>query len=136
MSPVRSLEELATFLHTLQISRIVMREYDSPSDEPTLVRLHLIPYCRNQRDDHVSHLPKYKRINKNNVSLLQNCSICQGDLQKGEYMRTLPTCKHYFHKKCIDKWFKRDHQRMSCPICRKSYLPSNLLSLPEVPMVH
>ena len=32
-----------------------------------------------------------------------------------EFKRELPICKHYFHKKCIDKWLKKN---ASCPICR------------------
>jgi hypothetical protein len=37
----------------------------------------------------------------------------------GEYSRTL-TCGHLFHKKCIDKWFKKD--KNDCPMCRKQIL--------------
>ena len=45
----------------------------------------------------------------------ETCFICFEEYKLGEYKRLLPECKHYFHKKCIDKWLKRKAQ---CPICR------------------
>lgn len=75
---------------------------------------YLKPFIR--RNMHVSHLPPYKKIKDEEM----DCSICLEQFQKKEYYRELPFCKHTFHKKCIDRWFKHDTQ-MSCPICRRSY---------------
>lgn len=44
----------------------------------------------------------------------KDCSICMSEIQKNEYVRTLG-CTHYFHKKCVDRWFKTN---MTCPMCR------------------
>ncbi len=32
------------------------------------------------------------------------CNICTNEIKKGEYKRTLNNCKHYFHKKCFDRY--------------------------------
>ena len=47
--------------------------------------------------------------------LNEDCLICMEKYKLNQFKRTLPTCKHYFHKKCVDKWLK---QNSSCPICR------------------
>ena len=56
---------------------------------------------------------KYKKakIQTENV-----CPICLDHIVIGEFQKTLE-CKHCFHKKCIDHWFKKDHNE--CPMCRK-----------------
>lgn len=74
-----------------------------------------IQYIRNK---HVSHLPSYKKINKNINNI---CTICFEQYIIGEYYRILPNCQHIYHKKCIDKWFKKDKD-MKCPNCRINYL--------------
>ncbi|KAL6177410.1 hypothetical protein ACLB2K_048936 [Fragaria x ananassa] len=45
------------------------------------------------------------------------CSICLGEYQPKEALRTIPECSHYFHANCIDEWLKLN---ASCPVCRKS----------------
>ena len=56
---------------------------------------------------------KYKKV-KEQTDI--ECPICLEQLNVGEYQKTLE-CKHCFHKKCIDHWFKKDHN--VCPMCRK-----------------
>ena len=69
----------------------------------------------------LSHLGKYNQI-KNGDSVLGNtCPICYEDFKIKEYKRTLNHCTHYFHKKCIDKWFRKNQGNMNCPICRTNY---------------
>lgn len=46
------------------------------------------------------------------------CSVCQSSFVLNEFMRTLPVCKHIFHKRCIDPWIKRN-QNPTCPVCRE-----------------
>lgn len=60
-------------------------------------------------------LCKSTKIKKNDTILSENCFICMENYNCSELKRELPFCKHYFHKKCIDKWLK---QKASCPICR------------------
>ncbi|BFG31944.1 hypothetical protein CerSpe_182180 [Prunus speciosa] len=44
------------------------------------------------------------------------CSICLGNYQPRETLRTIPECNHYFHANSIDEWLRRN---ATCPICRK-----------------
>ncbi len=46
------------------------------------------------------------------------CSVCQSNYLVNEFVRTLPICKHIFHKRCIDPWIKRNHNP-TCPVCRE-----------------
>jgi len=43
------------------------------------------------------------------------CPICLDEIKLGEFQKTL-VCTHCFHKKCIDRWFKKDNDL--CPMCR------------------
>ncbi len=55
---------------------------------------------------------------KENDNLIINkecCNICCEDYITGQYKRTLPSCNHIFHKKCVDKWLKT---KSNCPVCR------------------
>lgn len=45
------------------------------------------------------------------------CSICLGEYQPKETLRSIPECNHYFHMNCIDEWLRSN---ASCPLCRKS----------------
>jgi hypothetical protein len=58
---------------------------------------------------------KSEKIKKNDVLLTENCLICIENYTQGQFKRCLPKCKHIFHKKCIDKWLKKN---ASCPVCR------------------
>ncbi|XP_034217457.1 RING-H2 finger protein ATL22-like [Prunus dulcis] len=42
------------------------------------------------------------------------CSICLGNYQPRETLRTIPECNHYFHANCIDEWLRRN---ATWPIC-------------------
>ena len=59
------------------------------------------------------------RIKKNDEILGEECLICCDNYKIYEYKRILPKCSHIFHKKCIDKWFKKNS---TCPICRHDYI--------------
>ncbi|KAF7083284.1 hypothetical protein CFC21_087093 [Triticum aestivum] len=50
----------------------------------------------------------------------QLCSVCLEDLEDGEMVRELPSCKHIFHVECIDMWL---HSHTTCPICRCDLSP-------------
>lgn len=50
-----------------------------------------------------------------NAADLNNCAICQDQIQDGEVVRTIRQCRHYFHQTCIDTWFQ---QNVRCPTCR------------------
>lgn len=46
------------------------------------------------------------------------CPICLEDIEAGAMLRKL-TCKHYFHKACLDKWLSH---KSVCPICQQKMI--------------
>tara|TARA_B100000519_G_scaffold199711_1_gene211484 strand:- start:532 stop:984 length:453 start_codon:yes stop_codon:yes gene_type:complete len=51
---------------------------------------------------------------------LDDCTICQDKIKKGDQFRRLPcgvTVNHCFHKDCIDPWLKNNS---TCPNCRSN----------------
>ncbi|XP_061359841.1 RING-H2 finger protein ATL20-like [Gastrolobium bilobum] len=51
----------------------------------------------------------------NDSSIDKVCSICLGEYQPMETLRSMPQCNHYFHVHCIDAWLKMN---ATCPLCR------------------
>lgn len=45
------------------------------------------------------------------------CPICINTFESGDRIRQLPTCRHIFHRSCIDLWLLR---RADCPLCKRS----------------
>jgi hypothetical protein len=66
-----------------------------------------------------SILCKPVKIKNNNNILNEYCFICMEKYKLSEYQRELPNCKHYYHKRCIDKWLKK---KATCPVCRNELL--------------
>jgi hypothetical protein len=60
-------------------------------------------------------LMPYRKIKETDPLLTTQCSICIEEFHTGEFQRTLK-CGHPFHKKCIDRWIKKD--KNECPMCR------------------
>ncbi|GAA0162678.1 hypothetical protein LIER_18716 [Lithospermum erythrorhizon] len=52
--------------------------------------------------------------NSNKWSLM-DCCVCLNRFEGDEEVSEL-SCKHFFHKACLEKWF--DNQHTSCPLCR------------------
>ena len=50
-----------------------------------------------------------------------SCMVCLDGLTKGEKIRILPKCKHWYHVECIDAWFE---SHSTCPICRDHVISS------------
>jgi hypothetical protein len=51
---------------------------------------------------------------------MEDCSICLESFRNKELY--ISTCKHKFHKTCINQWFETDNR---CPLCRtKLRLPT------------
>lgn len=67
---------------------------------------------KNMRKEKIKKI-KYHKVKEEVVDT--ECPICLEQLHKGEYQKVLD-CKHCFHKKCIDRWFKKDND--FCPMCR------------------
>ncbi|KAL9237417.1 hypothetical protein vseg_011967 [Gypsophila vaccaria] len=51
-----------------------------------------------------------------------SCAICMGEYQERDRIGSLPTCGHYFHAECINKWLLPSPRilKRTCPICRAS----------------
>ena len=71
-------------------------------------------FLKTQRKNQIKSI-NYHKVKKTDILLDETCSICIDTFKCGEYHRTL-SCSHSFHKKCIDRWFKKDHSE--CPMCR------------------
>jgi hypothetical protein len=74
----------------------------------------LVKNCKNMPKKNFKklHLKKVKEADP--VTNIE-CSICLDHFKKNEFYRLLD-CNHHFHKKCIDRWIKKDHN--DCPMCR------------------
>lgn len=46
---------------------------------------------------------------------LMECCVCLCGFEADQEVSEL-SCKHFFHKGCLDKWFGNKHT--SCPLCR------------------
>ena len=43
------------------------------------------------------------------------CSICNENIENGFIIRKINRCGHYFHDRCINRWFV---SHSTCPMCR------------------
>ncbi|KAL3501124.1 hypothetical protein ACH5RR_035573 [Cinchona calisaya] len=50
-----------------------------------------------------------------NMWTLMECCVCLCRFEADEEVIEL-SCKHFFHKGCLQKWF--DNQHSTCPLCR------------------
>ncbi|GMJ10467.1 hypothetical protein HRI_004715900 [Hibiscus trionum] len=57
------------------------------------------------------------------------CAICLCKIDEDDEIREL-RCDHLFHKVCLDRWV--GYRRSTCPICRTSLTPRQLISGREV----
>lgn len=46
---------------------------------------------------------------------LMECCVCLSKFEAHEEVSEL-SCKHFFHKGCLEKWFSNHHS--TCPLCR------------------
>ncbi|WP_151193514.1 RING finger domain-containing protein [Cysteiniphilum sp. JM-1] len=67
-------------------------------------------------------MPAYNIIEPSNTTARVNCTICLEDLHADnpteQKVICETTCKHYFHKPCIDTWLSRSEE---CPLCKTSF---------------
>jgi len=55
-------------------------------------------------------------IYKNIENTDEKCHICNEKYEEFDICRKNNLCSHYFHNKCIDKWYSRN---IKCPICQQ-----------------
>ncbi|KAF9595931.1 hypothetical protein IFM89_006212 [Coptis chinensis] len=73
----------------------------------------------------------YSEAKFKNKETTSCCSICLSDYKDTDVLRVLPDCGHVFHGRCVDPWLRL---HPTCPVCRKSPLPTPL-STPLVDVV-
>ncbi|XP_010477998.1 PREDICTED: probable E3 ubiquitin-protein ligase XERICO [Camelina sativa] len=44
------------------------------------------------------------------------CCVCLCGFKEEEEVSELVSCKHFFHRACLDNWFGNNHT--TCPLCR------------------
>ncbi|MCL7046457.1 hypothetical protein MKW94_016879 [Papaver nudicaule] len=49
-----------------------------------------------------------------------SCIVCLCQFQGEDEIRQLNTCRHIFHRPCLDRWIHRD--QVLCPLCRTPFL--------------
>ncbi|KAI3851044.1 hypothetical protein MKW92_045459 [Papaver armeniacum] len=53
-----------------------------------------------------------------------SCVVCLCQFQGKDEIRQLNTCRHIFHKSCLDRWIH--HDQVLCPLCRTPFLPMKI----------
>lgn len=130
-------------LNDVEILSIVADESNIVNIEFQLIDFNLKEFIENylqERNDNIKQIAselnfnnckeiehfigKSSKIKKNDPLINnENCFVCFEPYIEGEHKRELPHCKHFFHKKCIDKWLKKKAQ---CPICRDNILEEHI----------
>jgi len=62
----------------------------------------------------IVNLKSFKK-ETNQIMNDNKCPICREDYQNNQIITQL-RCNHYYHKKCIKRWLRKD---ITCPLCRK-----------------
>lgn len=114
--------EIITQNNQLNTSEIETDYLSGLAEHPTLINID----CVNKKPQRIINNTLGKYCMKKNTEMPSNvsellehsCPICIDNIDDDDYIRLLPVCEHYFHKKCIDKWFKTND---SCPCCRHIY---------------
>ena len=44
----------------------------------------------------------------------KECLICLDEFKKNQELSVIINCGHYYHHKCLSKWFKK---KEVCPLC-------------------
>ncbi|KAI9170037.1 hypothetical protein LWI28_021452 [Acer negundo] len=60
-------------------------------------------------------ITQFKSLCKDQTAATMECCVCLSGFQVDEEVSEL-SCKHFFHKGCLDKWFDNNHT--TCPLCR------------------
>lgn len=100
----------------LNLSSFLSSEYSAPAPSALhgLSQLNdlLRPVIIRPTDQHLS---ENTYVYRSEISLNDNCSICQDPMEAGQETRTILACSHCFHRDCIDRWFQ---EHVQCPTCR------------------
>jgi hypothetical protein len=70
---------------------------------------------------------------KEEVKDEDNCSICYENITSSTG-RTILSCSHNFHVKCIAEWFQQTQSDQNCPLCRNQLTPFEKLTKEVLPV--
>ena len=71
----------------------------------------------NNTTSHIENLSKSFCLNNDeNIRTKPSCMYCLENINIGDRVIYLPTCKHLFHENCFADWFSK---KSLCPICKK-----------------
>ncbi|XP_062227632.1 E3 ubiquitin-protein ligase EL5-like [Phragmites australis] len=56
-----------------------------------------------------------RRSGSKGMAATVECVVCLQEMEDGDVVRVLPSCRHFFHGRCIDAWLCA---HSSCPVCR------------------
>ncbi|GAB2234729.1 hypothetical protein Droror1_Dr00003994 [Drosera rotundifolia] len=63
---------------------------------------------------------KFKNAGGADQGNVVECAVCLSAIETGEFVRSLPNCKHVFHAECIGRWLGG---HLTCPVCRTEATP-------------
>jgi hypothetical protein len=123
------IDKIESIINDINSNNLII--YDNSSDSAIHIHFEIIEIIDTQNDatfqseEENNYFKNCKEINncigkshkikKDDHIVNESCLICIEKYNVGEFKRYLPKCNHYFHKKCIDKWLRKN---ASCPICR------------------
>ncbi|KAH9320173.1 hypothetical protein KI387_021942, partial [Taxus chinensis] len=143
--PVQSLKDIAeSFMYILGLffstssanniqvnsrsTQLLRREYSNSNPETSsetapvlgseLAQLPLIA------DEIRQSLPVVPYKTPANITHVVECAVCLCKIEEGDQIREL-SCSLFFHRNCLVKWL--DHQQTTCPLCRFSLIPEELM---------
>ncbi|KAJ3504927.1 hypothetical protein NLJ89_g7679 [Agrocybe chaxingu] len=76
-----------------------------------------------------SQVAQYEKDGKISSNCTDRCLICLDDYDPEDSVRVM-TCRHAFHKNCVDEWLQRG--RNNCPACRTTGVSTDIPA-PSVP---
>lgn len=76
-----------------------------------------------------SELSQHEKDGKVSSNCLDRCLICLDDYADDDDVRVM-TCRHAFHKGCVDEWLQRG--RNNCPACRSTGVSNDPQPMPAI----
>ena len=61
-------------------------------------------------EDFLEQIEEMKYTQSLNEFDNDDCVICMEPFKEGKKIKRIPNCRHFFHPKCIDEWFKSKSQ--------------------------
>ncbi|KNA25722.1 hypothetical protein SOVF_003410 [Spinacia oleracea] len=93
----------------------------SPTNEPNRMRrlrgisITQFKYLCADKSKKSDSNSKIHRDGNSKIALEGECCVCLCKFEDEEEVSEL-SCKHFFHRNCLEKWF--DNHHTTCPLCR------------------